>query len=345
MIIFRADGNSAVGAGHVMRCLSIADAAKQLGEKCIFITAADDFEAHIASRGHEVHVLGTDYTDMEAENLSSVLEEYKPSALFVDSYYVTEDYLGNLLEYCRKNGIKLVYLDDVLAFAYPCDILVNYNIYGKKADYERLYEGRRMPQLLLGTAFAPLRAEFQNRTLRKVKQNADSVLVSTGGADSEHIAVELVKLAAKYPHTFHFVIGALNTDKECIRELAEASDNIILHEAVTSMAPLMESCDVAISAAGSTLYELCATQTPTLTYILADNQIPGAEEFSARGVMKNCGDVRDLGTEELARRLLEDAGELLIDYGKRAQIAADMQSIVDGRGAARMIDKVLQRKE
>ena len=345
MIIFRADGNSSVGAGHVMRCLSIADAAKQAGEKCIFITATADFEEIIVSRGFEVRVLGTDYTDMEAEDLPAVLEAYKPSALFVDSYFATENYLGSLLKYCRKKDTKLVYLDDVLSFAYPCDILINYNIYGKEADYARLYQGKQSPQLLLGTAYAPLRAEFQNRASRVIRQNANSVLVSTGGADSEHIAVELVKLAGKNPYIFHFVIGALNTDKECIRELAKGADNIILHEAVTSMALLMESCDVAISAAGSTLYELCATQTPTLTYVLADNQIPGAEEFCAYGVMKNCGDVRNLGTKELARRLLDSAGELLGDYEKRVRIATNMQSIVDGNGAKRMINEVLQRKE
>lgn len=286
-------------------------------------------------------VLDTDYTDMEAEDLPSVLAAYKPSALFVDSYFVTENYLGSLLEYCRKNGIKLVYTDDVLTFAYPCDLLINYNIYGREADYERLYQGWQTPRLLLGTAYAPLRAEFQHREPRVIRQNADSVLVSTGGADSEHIAVELLKLAGKYPYIFHFVIGALNTDKERIRELAKGTDNIILHEAVTSMAPLMESCDVAISAAGSTLYELCATQTPTLTYILADNQIPGAEEFCACKVMKNCGDVRILGTKELACKLLDSAGELLCDYGKRVRIAADMQSIVDGNGAKRIINEVL----
>lgn len=38
------------------------------------------------------------------------------------------------------------------------------------------------------------------------------------------------------------------------------------------MSELMQQCDMAVSAAGSTLYELCACGMPTITYVLADNQ-------------------------------------------------------------------------
>lgn len=345
MILFRADGNSAVGAGHVMRCLSIADAAKQAGEKCIFVTAADDFGQVIVSRGYETHVLGTDYADMESEDMLSVLEMYSPKALFVDSYFVTRKYLESLLEVCRKRDILLVYMDDVLAFAYPCDVLINYNIYGKKEEYIKLYDGLQVPKLLMGTAYTPLKMEYQGRTPRAVKEHADSVLVSTGGADFEHLAVELIKKAVQYPYTFHFVIGALNPDREQIRELADKADNIILHEQVPSLAPVMEICDAAISAAGSTLYELCATQTPTITYVLADNQIPGAQAFAAGGVMLNCGDVRALGKEVLAGRLLDAAVSLLEDFGERVRISEKMREVVDGKGTARIIEELLQRKE
>ncbi|MCR5796546.1 MAG: hypothetical protein K6G63_01315 [Eubacterium sp.] len=47
----------------------------------------------------------------------------------------------------------------------------------------------------------------------------------------------------------------------------------------------MQKCDIAISAAGSTLYELCACGVPTITYTTADNQIK-AEKFLAK--KKSC---------------------------------------------------------
>lgn len=341
MVIFRADGNAGLGSGHVMRCLSIANAARQAGQDCIFVTASDDFEAMITAQGHRNYILNTDYRDLESENFLPALSPYAPSALFVDSYFVSAGYLDRLGRQCKESGTRLVYIDDVLAFPYPCDILLNYNIYGKEADYKGLYSGRRTPRFLLGTMYAPLRTEFGNPSVRVVKERADSIFVSTGGADPEHMAVELVRAARRQNYTFHVVIGSLNRDKERIRQLSDGYDNIVLHENVTSMSSLMQACDVAISAAGSTLYELCATQTPTITYVLADNQKPGAEGFASLGIMKNCGDARELGSRELAEGLIRFAAGLADDFAERRHIAEAMRTVVDGQGAGRIIQEVL----
>ncbi|MCM1118713.1 MAG: UDP-2,4-diacetamido-2,4,6-trideoxy-beta-L-altropyranose hydrolase [bacterium] len=340
MVIFRADGNAEVGSGHVMRCLSIADAARQVGEECIFVTASDDFADIIAARGHGNHILHTDYRDMESEEFLPALSPYRLSTLFVDSYFVSVGYLSKLAERCRERGIRLVYIDDVLAMPYPCDVLVNYNIYAKANVYENLYAGRRMPELLLGTAYAPLRAEFGKLPCRAVRDRAESILISTGGADPKHMAVELVRAARGQDYLFHVVVGSMNRDREAIRSLAAGCGNIILHENVTAMSALMQTCDLAISAAGSTLYELCATQTPTVTYVLADNQMPGAEGFASRGIMRSCGDVRDMGSRELAESLICKALELAGDTAERRRMAQAMRTVVDGQGAGRIIGRV-----
>ena len=39
MIIIRVDGNEKIGLGHVMRCLSVADALKSNGNNLMFVTA------------------------------------------------------------------------------------------------------------------------------------------------------------------------------------------------------------------------------------------------------------------------------------------------------------------
>lgn len=344
MIVFRADGNAMIGAGHIMRCLSIAQGARLIGEECVFVTASNEFEAAITSRGYKNYVLNTDYRDMESEDICSILDLCCPAVLFVDSYQVTDTYLARLKVYCEDAGITLVYVDDVLAFPYPCHKLLDYNIYGTDADYIGLYGGGKLPELLLGTKYAPLREEFQNMPERDIRKEAKHVLVSTGGADSEHMTMELVKVARGQNRIFHFVIGALNKDIQRIREYAEGYGNIVLHEGVSDMAELMCHCDVAISAAGSTLYELCATQTPTVTYILADNQIPGAEGFASRGIMKNCGDVRVLGNKALAEVLIDTADVLANDYEERARIAERMRLVVDGKGAERVIRAVLTNR-
>ena len=102
------------------------------------------------------------------------------------------------------------------------------------------------------------------------------------------------------------------------------------------MQGLMSRCDVALSAAGATLYELCAAQTPAVTYILADNQTPGAEGFEEYRVLPCAGDVRHMGERETAERLMGAVVKLAKDHGRREKMAARQRMLVDGKGAGRI---------
>lgn len=348
MILFRADGNSNIGLGHVMRCLSIADAFKNSGESCLFITADNELHKIIKDRGHKNLVLDSEYDHMDTElgGLKQAIDSRDVDVVFVDSYYVTEHYLRELWQFCSRKYITLVYVDDVLSFPYPCDVLLNYNIYAKDEDYKKLYKNHALPTLLMGTKYTPQRAEFQDLPDRKVKEDAKDILISTGGADSEHIGLEIIKFIHSHSdwndYRFHLVVGMMNSDRNEIESLSEGKDNIIIYKRVKNMSELMQSCDVAVSAAGSTLYELCSTQTPTITYILADNQIPGAEGFENAGVLHCAGDIRDIGASALAEKMINDAIALCNGHSKRKEIAQKMKTVIDGKGAERVVDEVTE---
>jgi len=343
MILFRADGNSQIGAGHIMRCLSIAEAARELGEESIFITASDDMAPIIKEKSFDNIILNSDYRDMESEDIISILEKYTRPIVVVDSYYVSSKYLELLKAFCEKNEGELVYIDDVKKYAYPCNVLINYQIHGLIDEYNNIYGAAKKPNFIIGTKYVPLRKEFLSLAERKVKRQANHIIVTTGGSDPEHLTKELVKLAKTINKTFHFVIGAVNADKSLIEHEAALCININVHVNVTNMSELMQNCDVAISASGSTLYELCATQTPSITFVLAENQISIAEGFSSKGIIYNCGDVRTLGVHVLAEQLMNEALLLCEDYEKRCLLANTMRTVVDGFGANRIIEEVLNR--
>lgn len=306
----------------------------------MFIMTCNDFEQTILSHGHRVKILNIDESSMdsELEQFFSILYLYRPKAVIVDSYYVDNTYLLKLWKIVQQLHSRLLYIDDLMLFPYPCDMLLNYNIYGTETKYRTLYQGKQSPQFLLGTSYIPMRSEFQYLPERAIKKQALNILISTGGADSEHMTIHFIKEAEKYSgYTFHIVIGMLNKDLDDIRLLSKKVKNVILHENVYKMSELMSECDIAISAAGSTLYELCATQTPTITYIIADNQIRGAEEFENRELIKNCGDVRILGNEKLIYRLMKEAIKLANNYEERWYIATKMREISDGLGAKRIV--------
>lgn len=346
MIIFRADGNSIIGSGHIMRCLSIAMAAKELGQECCFVLADNSFETIIREYGFECEILHSEYSNMDDERgrLLAILQSKSPTHIIVDSYYVTERYLEWLSNYAQ-----LMYIDDRAEFAYPVDILINYNIFADKRAYLDIYKkaDRKIPRLLLGTEYIPLRKEFQGLTRRRQAEVISKILVSSGGADSEHVMLNMIKyLQDKTTVTdkfeFHFILGAMNKDIDEINKMAKNMPRVVLYQNVKSMQTLMSQCDVAIAAAGSTLYELCACGVPTITYVLADNQIPAEKAFVEKNIMLSVGDYREIN--DFQERLFTLLDKLDNDYLLRVQMISNAYKVVNGYGATKLIEKILEDK-
>ncbi len=362
MILFRADANPNIGMGHIMRCLSIADAMAATSNSTIlprgrqdikFVLADNSISLLICSRGYEPIILHTDYKSMDSE--IPVWEELSSSIdadlLIIDSYFVTPTYLTWL----KDNIGRVCYIDDVLSFPYPVDVLVDYNVYANLPDYQTLYEGcEDKPEFLLGVEYAPLRSMFQNIPAWEQKETVTDILLSTGGSDELHIALEFVK----YLHnqggdgrTYHILLGAMNQDKPAIREMSEKMDWIVLHENVVDMKSLICSMDVVVSAAGSTLYEICACGVPLITFSTADNQIRGAEAFEKLGLAINVGDLRE--PESIKRGVVisgtidSQAIEKMITYSltteARVKMSKRQRAIIDGHGAERLAEALFEK--
>ena len=325
MILFRADGNPQVGSGHIMRCLSLAVAFQDDGQAVVFVTADDCFQAAIRKRGYECIVLHTEYDHMEDElpELLPVLQDIRPRCVLLDSYFVTPDYMAAV-----KREAPLVYIDDLNAFDYPADLVVNYTLYGGKLAYPQ------NKRYLLGPKYALLRREFRNVPQQHAKEQVKDVLLTTGGADSEHVALRCVQYLWERPEDgtiYHVVLGGMNQDAAEIERLAVGRAHIVLHRNVSDMRSLMLGCDVAVSAGGTTLFELCACGVPTVTYVLADNQIMNAASFEEAGLILNAGDIRN--NHQLLAHIFEHLEALIQDRPLRQHMAERMQAMVDGNGA------------
>ena len=339
-VIFRADAGKSIGYGHVMRCLSLAQALREMRVHCTFASSDSVPKDTVTKQGFQFTSLDSGEGDMlgELDQLSQLADKLHPCLIVVDSYRVTDKYLRSV----RKLA-SLVYIDDVKAFPYPCDVLVNYNIYGAQwtADYQK-EQNPFSSRLLLGTQYAPLRQEFAACPRRAIAQDVKKVLVSTGGADCQDMTRRILDLLRRNSQfadiEFHFLVGALNPYRTQIEAVAAKMENVKLHIQENNISKLMQTCDVAISAAGSTLYELCACGTPTITYILADNQIPGAKAFAEKKLMLLAGDCQD---EQFGRRLLKCMVELIGSCKMRKDMSARMQDEVDGLGAGRLAKELL----
>ena len=346
MILFRADGNGTIGTGHIMRCLSIADGLKRIGEESAFVCADDCLKDLIESRGYRCEVLGTIFDEMESE-----IECFLGSEIFrnsnlvvVDSYYVSDRYFESI-----RREKKTVYIDDLIENAYPVDALINYNIYAEEKKYMALYSNKNteIPVLILGTGYAPLREDFLKTEKKKIEEKPGNILILTGGADPAHIAPKLAeKITGEMRNNeddpvYHFVAGAMSGDYERLKEIESRSNGkIVIHRNVKDMKALMESSDMAVSAAGSTLYELCACGVPTITYVLADNQIRAEKEFVSRGAMHSAGDARE--GEIFFERLYGEIMKLESDIVERTRLSEGAIAITDGNGADRTARKLME---
>ncbi len=332
MIYIRTDMNDIIATGHVMRCLSIADAAKEMGEEVTFILADNQAEDYIISRGYQVIVLGSRWDAMETELpvLLDLIKKRNIESVLIDSYQVTEKYLKELTKETRT-----IYLDDLSAFHYPVDSIICYANYYKKFAYEENY---LTDKLYLGLNYVPLRKEFQNCCPKVINEQVENLLLLSGGTDNYHIlsrlleGVELVKY-----RQVHVVCGKYNADYEDLKLKNKDCSNVYIHKAVTDMKRYMEEADLVITAGGSTLYELCAVGTPAISYSFADNQLDNVRKFQEDGMIDYAGDIR-------CDNVMDNVGKLLEKYvnnkALRQECSIKMQKVVDGYGARRIAEVI-----
>lgn len=344
MFYIRADANNEIATGHVMRCMSIADEMRQNNINVCFLTADHNADVLIKKRGFEVICLDSVWNNLENEiserKLITLLKNTDDlEGIIVDTYYVTENYLQTLHNIC-----KTIYIDDIFSLKkYPVDILINYNIYGEELDYKSrcLNETR----LLLGTEYTPLRQEFKNID-KKIRETVKDVFISTGGTDNYNIAGKLLgeifenKKSELSKLNFHVISGAMNKNLPYLLEMEKKYKNIIVYQNVSNISEIMLKCDIAVSACGSTMYELCACGLPIVTYSFADNQIPGIRKFAEKGVAFNCGDLRD-DFEKVVDNIIDKIDEMCIDRVYRKKYVNMSGNIVCNNGVKKIVDEII----
>lgn len=344
MYIIRADGNTAIGMGHVMRCLSIADAMKDRNIEPVFMTADNDCAAMIEDRGFEACVLGTDYRDMESE-LPLIREFLRQrtknvdasSIILVDSYQVTSRYYEEL-----RTMAKVACLED-MGQSYPVDLLINYNIYGPKL----VYDNKITHATLLGTGYQPLRREFQQDMQYDIKDKITDVMITTGGSDPYFAARAFTdtflfeKELEKSQIRYHIISGPFNMHAEELHKLYDENPRVEIHEHVTCMKEIMKQCDVVLSATGSTIYEVSALGVPLIAFYFAENQRQGAEMLSEITHVINCGNYADDAGQTVGNAV-KTLLKCVKDKEYRETLYHEERCLVDGQGAARIAQALIE---
>ncbi|MBE9068428.1 UDP-2,4-diacetamido-2,4,6-trideoxy-beta-L-altropyranose hydrolase [Leptolyngbya cf. ectocarpi LEGE 11479] len=335
-LLIRSDASSKIGTGHVVRCMALAQAWLEVDVPVTFLMAikAPALESRLQAEGIKVdYLLVSPGSQEDAEQTVIKAKALGSLWVVVDGYQFGVDYQRTI----KIAGLKLLLLDDYgHAKHYCADLVLNQNVCAQ----EKLYANRESStQLLLGTSYALLRKEFWlwQGWQRKIPTVARKILVTLGGADPDNITFKVIEALKKLKVNnleVIVVVGGSNPHYEQLQKVVEASEiAITLHRNVAHMSELMAWADLAVTAGGSTCWELAFMGLPSLMIILAENQCAIAEKLDTVGAAINLGWHNNISTNTLRQQTYR----LVNTPNLRQAMTESSRQLVDGEGSQRVL--------
>lgn len=354
-IAFRTDASLDAGTGHVMRCLTLAEALRAQGASCRFISR--EHRGHvmgvIRERGFDVRALpaaalaqsATSHADWlstdwntDAQQTAAALGDGEIDWLVVDHYALDAQWERTLRRSCRHVAV----IDDLADRAHDCDLLLDQNLGRAATDYANLVPAGC--QVLAGAEYALLRSEFaalrDHSLARRQGGQLKHILIAMGGVDKDNVTACILDALAVCPldtdARITVVLGPSAPWLEQIKsQVAGMPRPTQVEVNVSNMAELMAESDVAIGAAGTTAWERCCLGLPSLVMVLAANQQPGASALAAANaalLIKGGGNL----PLELAEKLAK-----LRDHQALAAMQAACTGVTSGWGASKLAAQIL----
>ncbi|WP_299288957.1 UDP-2,4-diacetamido-2,4,6-trideoxy-beta-L-altropyranose hydrolase [uncultured Tateyamaria sp.] len=360
-VAFRVDSSLVIGAGHVMRCLMLAQELRAAGTQCHFICA--DLPGHL---GDLIRTSGMSLTLLPAPNQGlSVPHDYdtwsgipwKDDAqlsadalssqsfqwLVVDHYGLDVRWEAQAMYSQGLADAGCLVMDDLANRSHLATVLVDTGLSRLAADYVA-----HVPpacQLLLGPKYAVLRPDFAvMRPSVLPTRNArllQNVLIAMGGVDLQNSTAAVLdcmnQLSLPSDLNVTVVLGGTAPHLSSVKAQAEGlSFACEVVADVPDMHRLMSEADLAIGAVGGTAWERCVVGLPSLMLSIAENQIPAARALSDAGAAIYLGSLEEPGWQAI----LETALEKMREPGALAALACASSTLCDGRGVERLVEVI-----
>lgn len=352
-IVFRADASVQIGTGHVMRCLTLANALRKDGAECVFVCRdlPGHLGAHVEAQGFVLRLLpspdGTTApvappthaawagVSWEQDARETVGQMGVCDWLVVDHYAFDRRWQQAL----TQNYARLMVIDDLADRAHLADLLLDQNLGRDAADYDGLVSKTCIR--LIGPQHALLRPEFGNAreaslARRGAEQPVGHILVFMGGTDlpdaTSHVLDALLRADLPDDVRLSVVMGQSAPALERVRARAAQmpwATKVLVN--VRNMARLMTEADLAIGAGGSTLWERCCLGLPSIIVEIADNQAGAVAAMEAVGAALGTGPLSDTAFGDRLVAAVGQAAQTLVDLSNCAA------KIGDGEGARRAV--------
>lgn len=357
-IVFRVDASTIIGSGHVMRCLTLADALHEKGHAISFVCRSYpgnmndlilekydisvlDFEEHQLYQNQNI---SDDYQkwlwvtpEQDAVETIQRLKSKIVDLLIVDHYALDFAWESAMRNVCKK----IMVIDDIANREHDCDILLDQNLQLMPNQYEN-----KVPkgcELLLGTKYVLLRPEFLklHQCVKKTNQ-LKNIFVFLGGNDLSNVTKKVLQaiLESRFSGAVNVLLGANNVHIDSLKKEFLNYSFISFLSKTKNISELMSVADLCIGAAGTTSWERCYVGLPTIMLTVAENQKSLAEALKSLNAVDYLGDAKFISVHELSAAI----NELMLNLHRLEEMKLISQKLVDGYGAARILEKITQVK-
>lgn len=336
IIAFLIAAGERIGGGHLMRCLAIAQALQSRGARAVMVSSPLD-----PALVRRCEAAGVSWHPLKPLTVSAVaawLDECGVELLVIDGYAFDESWRKALYSGSRP----LVVLDDINdPPVKTADAIVNALPGAERLGYGLSAMGA---DLWLGENYAPLWPAFASPPPMRLADRP-GLLVNFGASDPKGYTLPVLKalLASRPskgdPQPIWVVTGPAMSPHQVdlVRDLASAASGVEHLHDVADMHALMCKAGLAVSALGTTVYELAATAVPTVAVAVADNQRRLAQTLTDQASWCRVLTVEPSAAEVIASQ----TWQLWQDRDWREQAMRVASRWVDGFGSQRLAQKML----
>ena len=345
-LVVRADSTTQIGIGHIMRCIALAQAWQDNGGDVTFLSYCESvgLRKRIIDEGFDFVPIEKPYPDpndlkrtlLILSNSTNPTNLTPTPWLVIDGYHFTSDYQRQV----KEAGHRLLVIDDMAHFDhYYADVVLNQNINAETLQYSC----EPYTRLLLGTRYVLLRREFLGWKgwKREIPPVARKVLVTIGGGDPNNVTLKVINALKKLDISdldVRIVVGPSNPHKEILKNaVLHAPCSMRILQNVENMPELMAWADIAVSAGGSTCWEMAFMGLPSLIITVADNQVGIAEALGKAGAGLDLGWHENISIKQCTQALKE----ILRDKNKRLCFSEQEQKLVNAKGGQKIIKAML----
>jgi spore coat polysaccharide biosynthesis predicted glycosyltransferase SpsG len=220
------------------------------------------------------------------------------------------------------------------------DVYVDHNIGAEKLAWPDSVR----PRLLAGSRYALIRQavlDVRRNAPWELATDVPHVVAVMGGSDPTGMIVPVASALAGASTPLSATIVCAPAWRTQVDAIVAGHTGLHVVPPTNDLPALLGTADIAVSAAGTSSWELCTLGIPSVLVEVVDNQTEGLRAMTAQGLVIGISP-RLMTSPELEVTLRESLDSLCTDAGKRRELSQRCLDEFDGRGAERVVTAMEQ---